>query len=141
MKISKKETFSAVKEDEEEREILYCPYCSRYDISSVLHFRTAYNEVDKELWRECDSCKRILPASSGKKHGRLSSNIEPIDNVFDKATITGLGNKRTLSYMEKYKQQLRKKAAQETDEEVRREILKGNEITEGVKKGSSYVDG
>jgi len=141
MKISKKETYSAVKEDEEEREILYCPYCARLDFPALLHYRMNYNESDKELWRECDNCHRVLPASSGKKRGRLSSNIEPIDNVFDKATITGLGNKRTLSYMEKYKQQLRKKAAKEQDEEVRREILKGNEVTEGLKKGDSYVDG
>lgn len=140
MKISKKDTYSTG-DIEEETEILYCPYCSRYDIPAILHFRTGYNEVDKELWRQCDNCKRVLPASSGKKHSVLGSNVEAIDSPFDKANIVGIQNKTNKTYMQKYRDQLRKKAGKEKDEEVKREIMKGNEVTEGMGEGGSYVDG
>ena len=130
MKISKKETYGTI-EAEEEHEIIYCAYCSRHDIKAILQSRSNYNATDKELWRECPNCKRILPASSGKKTSQLTGVVDPIDSVFDKANITGINNKRKRTLKEKYRQQILEKVNKETDSEIRREILKGNQVDEG----------
>jgi hypothetical protein len=133
LKITKKETYGIIGEDEEYREILYCPYCERFGQRVILQFRNNYEEHDKELWRECTNCKRILPATSGKKTGVLKGAVEPVDNRFDVINVTGIENKRPKNYIQKYKEQLLKKANKEKDSEIRREILKGMEIDEGFK--------
>ena len=141
MKITKKDTYGIIGDEVEEKEILYCPYCSRFDVTAILEYRKGYNASDKENWRQCPNCTRILPASTGKKKGQLKGVVEPISSPFDKANIVGLGNKKPKSYMEKYKAQLLEKANKEKDAEIRREILKGMDIDEGLKEGTSYIDG
>jgi hypothetical protein len=140
MKISKKDSYGIIGDQVEEREILYCPYCSRFDVTAILQYRKGYNASDKEKWRECPNCTRILPATTGKKKGQLKGVVDPISSPFDTATVTGNENKKPKSYMQKYKEQLLDKASKEKDAEVRREILKGMEVTEGMKEGTSYVD-
>lgn len=133
MKISKKETFG-VADHPEDREIIYCPYCSRLEPRThILQERSNYKERDKDLWKQCPNCRRILPATSGKKESQLKGSVEPIDSPFDRADITGLGNKRKRTLKEKYRQSLLEKANKETDSEIRREILKGNQVDEGLK--------
>jgi hypothetical protein len=133
MKITKKETYG-VAEHLEDRSIDYCPYCDRLEPRThILQERSNYKERDKELWKECPNCKRVIPASSGKKYGQLTGVVDPIDSPFDRANITGLDNKRKRSKKEKYREELLKKANKETDSEIRKEILKGNQVDEGLK--------
>lgn len=133
MKITKKETYGTIDYNEEDREILYCAYCARFNVRAILEYRQNYEASDKELWRECPNCKRIVPASSGRGASKLKGVVDPLDTPFDKASIAGLDNKRPRNAREKRRQELLKKANKELDSEIRKEILKGNEVDEGPK--------
>ena len=133
MKITKKETYGIIDSGNDDKELLECPYCSRYGITAILQYRQNYDAEDKERWRQCPHCDRVLPATSGRRSGRLVGVVDPVDTPFSEAKVTGIGNKKPRTYMEKYRKQLLEKANKETDAEVRREILKGNEVDEGLK--------
>jgi hypothetical protein len=134
MKITKKDTYSTIDEPEEQQEILYCAHCDRFGVTAILQHRPNYNKEDKELWRYCDNCKRIQPATSGTRRGILKGVVDPVDTPFETVNITGLENKTPKSYIAKYREQLLKKANKEKDSEIRREILKGMDIDEGLKE-------
>ena len=133
MKITKKDTYSTI-EGEEEQETLYCAYCDRFGVTAILQHRPNYNETDKELWRYCNNCKRIQPASSGTKRGVLKGVVDPIETPFETVNITGIDNKKPMTLSQKYRKQLLDKASKEKDSEIRREILKGNTVDEGMKE-------
>ena len=133
MKITKKDTYGSIDSNIDPDDIKFCPYCYRANGDKFpLEPRSNYNLPDKELWSQCPNCRRVLPASSGTKTSQLRGEVDPIDSVFDKREITGLGNKKPRNLMTKYKKQLLDKANKETDAEIRREILKGNIIEEGL---------
>lgn len=133
MKIHKKDTYGSI-DNSGTGDIKFCPYCYRQGEKFPLEPRAGYDLPDKDLWSQCPNCKRIIPASSGTKTSQLRGEVEPINNVFDRREITGLGNKQPRDMKSRYRKRLLEKANKETDAEIRREILKGNIVEEGLDK-------
>lgn len=118
MKIIKKDI--NVLEEDKDNEILYCPYCIRFDLKFVLTKRPDYDLEDKDLWRYCPNCKKPIEHRKARYHGKLTGFVQPISS---KSSIVGLDNKDAKSTWQE-------RAEKEKDEDVKEELRKGNEIRE-----------
>lgn len=68
-----------------------------------------------------------MPIYEAKKEGKLHDFGETSRNPFDQGKpITGIGNKVKKSPFQKQMQKLRERIEQEKDEDIKRELRKGN---------------
>lgn len=83
---------------------------------------------DHDKWKQCHECGTIVPIYEVKKESRLVDFVETSDNPFDDVgTIIGLGNRRNkLSSIQKERQKLLERIDQEKDEDIKRELRRGN---------------
>lgn len=134
MKISKDRGIRALSDPIPETEkISYCPRCLKFGAQIILGERIyksdePYRESDKELFRQCPDCGKIVPTHETKKESELEGFVETSDNPFDEGkSIVGLDNRLPKSKIQKERKRLVDRA-KEKDSEIRRELLKGNII-------------
>lgn len=84
------------------------------------------------------SCGQIVPIYEAKKESKLQYFVEPSDNPFDSGqTITGLGNKKPKSSYQKQRQKVLDRIATEKDEDIKRELRRGN-LVEIIEDSKDY---
>ena len=85
------------------------------------------NDYDRENWKQCHNCRQIVPIYEAKKESKLQDFVEVSRNPFDsKKSILGLGNKRPQNRYQKERERLLKRIEMEKDEDIKRELRKGN---------------
>jgi hypothetical protein len=86
--------------------------------------------LDYDLWKQCHNCGQEVPIYEAKKEGKLQDFVETTDNPFDQGkSITGIGNKVTKTPFKKQMQKLKDRIEQEKDEDIKREVRRGNIVT------------
>jgi hypothetical protein len=124
----------SILDDEDEEHISYCPRCEKLGYLSVLKNRIYMPHelvggkvpYDHDKWKQCHECGTIVPIYEVKKESRLVDFVETSDNPFDdENTIIGLGNRRSLTAIQKEREKLLERIDQEKDEDIKRELRKG----------------
>ncbi len=128
----KKKTIGIISEEEEEK-ISYCPRCRKQNYLSVLGERIYLpgQEIprDHDEWKQCHTCGTIVPIYETKKESKLQDFVEVSTNPFDQGkSITGLNNKSSKTRIQKQRQRLLERIEQEKDEDIKRELRKGNTV-------------
>jgi len=123
--IIKKKSYGIIDSDVvEQQEVLYCPHCNRYGFQHLLvprEYKQGEPDTDKDLWRQCPNCKRLIEIYNVKAESELEPFIEVSTNPFDASRKTVVGNNNKVSY--KDRKRLAKKQKKYRDEG-------GNEITD-----------
>jgi hypothetical protein len=130
--IRKKKTIGIIGSDDEEQ-ISYCVECRNLGVLSILQDRIYPPDEpiphDHELWKQCYECGQIVPVYEAKKESRLEDFVETSDNPFDQGkSISGLNNKPSKTRIQKQRQKLLERIEQEKDEDIKRELRKGNTV-------------
>jgi hypothetical protein len=134
--INRKQTFGIIGLNDEKEHVSYCLECLKQGLKSILKSRI-YSITDepipkeeKDKGRQCHECGQIVPIYEVKKESKLKDFVETSDNQFDQAkTIVGFDNKKRLTPAEKMNKKLKERIEQEKDEDIKRELRKGNEVT------------
>ena len=113
--------------------ISYCQRCLKFNIYSILQERVYLPDEpiphDHELWKQCHTCGQIVPIYETKRESKLQDFVEVSDNPFDSGqSITGLRNKKPKSSYEKQRQKLLERIDKGKDEDIKRELRKGNSV-------------
>ncbi|MGI0021981.1 MAG: hypothetical protein ACRD9Q_03870 [Nitrososphaeraceae archaeon] len=130
--IRKKETCGIIDAEEENEAISYCQRCLKFNVYSILQERIylpdeVTNEHDRENWKQCHNCGQIVPIYAAKKESKLQDFVELSSNPFEQdKSILGLGNKKPKSSYERQRQKLLEGIEKEKDEDIKRELRKGN---------------
>ncbi len=131
--IRKKTTFGIIGTDDEELIISHCERCKKQGFLSILGDRIyPPDEIiphDHDLWKQCHTCGTIVPIYEAKKESKLQDFVEVSTNPFDQGkSITGLNNKKSKSPYQKQRQKLLDRIEQEKDEDIKKELRKGNTV-------------
>ena len=116
----------------EEKPISFCPRCKKYNFRSVLQERVYKPDEpipsDSEKWKQCHECSQIIPIYELKKESKLKDFVvEPSSNPFDSGKqIVGLDNKIKKTPRQKERQKQKERIEKEKDEDIKRELRKGN---------------
>jgi hypothetical protein len=128
----KKKGISILDDSEDEKSISYCPRCLKQGFKSLLQERIYTDgqiQRDHDLWRQCHECGIIVPINEVMRERRLIGMLDPTKNAFDSMpSVIGLGNKNKLSASEKARQKLLERIEKEKDEEIKRELRRGNVV-------------
>jgi hypothetical protein len=115
------------------RKILLCPHCIEYNFKNPLHHKILMKgekpAVDYDQWCSCLACGKTFARHEVKVEGILTDTIEVIDNPHDQGkSIVGLGNKVKKTRSQKERQKLLDRIEEEKDEDIKRELRKGNTV-------------
>ena len=125
MKINKKDKFTAIEYDVEDKERV-CLYCIKYKVRVKLTRRPNYEEVDKDMWLYCPNCHRAFLTRETRMEGRLKSAVDTKIDEEDK-TVMGLDN---LLARDSLKKKVQDRLKNEKDPEVRELIKQGYVVEE-----------
>lgn len=85
---------------------------------------------DLDLWKQCHDCGTIVPIYEAKKESKLQDFVRTSSNPFDQGkSITGSGNKVIKTPFQEQRQKLKDRIEMEKDEDIKRELRKGNIVT------------
>ncbi len=140
--IKQKRSIGIIGSDDEQLIISHCTRCKKQGFLSVLGERIYPTDEpiphDHENWKQCHTCGQIVPIYEAKKESRLHDFVETSTNPFDQGkSITGLNNKVKKSPFQKQRQILFDRIEQEKDEDIKRELRKGN-IIEIIEDSMNY---
>jgi hypothetical protein len=126
MKIKHKSNFATV--EDSEKPTLYCPFCKKWDIDAVLGERPDYDLSDKEFWRQCTNCKRLITLHQGMQQRGFTTVIEPVEHpsLKELERISGIDNKLPKQHSEM--QRLKEDIEKEKDPDIKLELRRGNKV-------------
>jgi hypothetical protein len=85
---------------------------------------------DQDLWKQCHDGGTIVPIYEAKKGSKLQDFVGTSSNPFDQGkSITGIGNKLIKTPFQEQTQKLKDRIEIEKDEDIKRELRKGNIVT------------
>jgi hypothetical protein len=85
---------------------------------------------DQDLWKQCHGCGTIVPINEAKKESKLQDFVGTSSNPFDQGkSISGIGNKLIKTPFQEQRQKLKDRIEMEKDEDIKRELRKGNIVT------------
>jgi predicted nucleic acid-binding Zn-ribbon protein len=134
MKIRKKGGIGILRDSEGREQVSYCPRCLEKGFHEPLGKRIykegeAYREGDEEKFRQCRACGLIVPSYETKKESVIKDRVDSGDNPFNTPKIVGVHNKDPKSRSERQHERLLEDIDNEIDPDIRRERLKGNQVT------------
>jgi len=116
----------------EEEEVFYCPNCELHGFRQKLGVKIIplgeEKPADWDQWKSCHECGHTYALHQLKKEARVGPFAEQKDPTNEKGYFSGINNKRKLSPREKEMQVLRDRIDEELDEDIRRELKKGNTV-------------
>ena len=126
MKIKHKSNFGVL--DDSEKVTLYCPFCKKWDIDAVLGERPNYDLSDKEYWRQCTNCKRLITLHQGMQQRGFTTVIEPVlhPSLNEVERISGIDNK--LPKQQSEMKRLQEEIEKEKDPDIKLEKRRGNKV-------------
>lgn len=108
----------------------YCEPCRNVGVYSIMGPRVNYSAEDKDNWRQCYSCGRVVAIHEIKIEGKLQDVTETYDNPFSSndGKIHGIGGERKFDITGKTqrKRKLKQGLFRIKDEDLRRELRKGS---------------
>jgi hypothetical protein len=123
--------------DEEFREqeaLYYCKHCEQFGFKIPLRNRI-YPEgepvpADSDQWRQCHECGLIVPVYELEKESKIKDVVETVNNPFDSGTsILGIDKRTSTGGLNARKKKERQKELDDIkDDEVKRELAKGNTL-------------
>jgi hypothetical protein len=86
--------------------------------------------VDHDQWKQCLECGLIVPIYEIEKESSIKDVVETVANPFDTGTsFLGIDKRTSMGGKNARKKRERQKALQDIkDDEVKREIAKGNTL-------------
>ena len=131
--IKQNRSIGIIGSDDEQLKISHCERCKKQGFICILGDRIYPPDEpvprDHDLQKQCHTCGQIVPIYETKKESRLQDFVEVSDNPFDQGkSITGLGNKKKQTPLQRERQRLRDRIEQEKDEDIKRELRKGNTV-------------
>jgi hypothetical protein len=133
-KISQIETFNIIDSEDEIEPISYCPRCKKLNHLSILKERIYLPDQpvpsDNDLWKQCHECGTIVPVYEIEKDSSIKDVIETTDNPFDIGTsFLGIDSRTSIEGKNARKKRERQKQLEDIkDDEVKRELSKGNTL-------------
>jgi hypothetical protein len=126
MKIKHKSNFDVL--DDSEKPTLYCPFCKKWDIDAVLVDRPNYELSDKEYWRQCTNCKRLITLHQSMQQRGIIGVLEPVmhPSLNEVERISGIDNK--LPKQQSEMKRLQEEIEQEKDDDIKRELRRGLKV-------------
>ena len=123
------------------KELEYCPNCSRYGFNNLLEprkYKDGELDTDKDLWRYCPECKQTIPIYQVKSTTELEAFIETEKNPFNVNRKQALGLNKKGSIKEQQsrlnKRKLKEKVKEKHYDEGGIEIT-DPEILLAIKQG------
>ena len=126
MKINKKDKFTAIEYDVEDKERV-CLYCEKEHVRSKLTRRPNYEEVDKDMWLYCPNCHRSFLMRETRMEGRLKAAVDTKMDEDDDKTVMGLDN---LLERDSQAKKIQDRLKKEKDPDVRALIKQGYAVEE-----------
>jgi hypothetical protein len=120
--------------DTDNEKISYCKHCLEYGFQVRLKNRIyPDNEpipVDHDQFLQCHECGLIVPVYEIEKEASIKDVIETSDNPFDIGTsFLGIDSRTSVGGKNARKKRERQKELEDIkDDEVKRELAKGNTI-------------
>lgn len=112
---------------------VFCPYCQEAGFYERLGKRILKpNEPvpeDYENWLQCTACGRVSPKYILKYESELEDVVDVVENPFDvDNVVVSNENLKKLSPRQKEIKKLIDRIIKEKDEDIKRELMKGNTV-------------
>jgi len=115
--------------------VSYCKHCEKFGFKVHLKNRIYPNNepvpVDHENWKQCLECGLIIPIHELEKEATIKDVVETVENPFEIGTsFLGIDSRTSVNGKKAtIKQERQKELDSIQDDDIQREIRKGNQVT------------